>query len=592
MAPRARGARQEALFESRNLLYYGDNLYVLREYIRDESIDLIYLDPPFKSNQDYNVLFKEHGTGPSAQVKAFEDTWHWDQAAWEAYQETVRTGPTEVSEALQSFRRLVGNSDMLAYLSMMAPRLVEMHRVLRKTGSIVLHCDPTAGHYLKLLMDSVFGPRNFRNEIVWRRTGSNSALKRFGPLHQTLFYYVKTEAAPFYPQPGPYTRGYVADYFTESDERGRYRPVLLTGPGTRKGDSGKPWRQYDPTDSGRHWQPSSYVYDKYRDLTGDDLAKYPLIERLEKLDTVRLIHWAKKTGGGVPNYRYYLEDAPGVYYQDIWAYQPGTEGTVYGSDDAIDRDVKWLSTKDRERLGYPTQKPEGLLSRIIRSASREGDLVLDPFCGCGTTVAVAERLGRGWIGIDIARVAIEVMEGRFLRDYGPDIRSRYEVRPEPASVEDAYAMADEDKHVFQDWALRRIGAYSAPHKKGADKGIDGRMYYHDHIDGETKLIVVSVKGGNTSPGHVRDLRGVMEREKAALGVFVTRQKPTKGMREEAAEAGTYYSAGLGRMVQRLQIITVEDLFAGKRVDFPAEAVPVVGTPGLPEAIEAEERARR
>lgn len=450
--------------------------------------------------------------------------------------------------------------------------------MLKATGSIYLHCDPSAGHYLKLLMDAVFGPQSFRNEIVWRRTGSNSALKRFGPLHQTIFYYVKTDAAPFYPQPAPYTKGYVHDYFTETDDRGRYRPVLLTGPGTRQGESGKPWRDCDPTKSHRHWQPSSYVYAKYTAITGDDLAQYPLLERLDKLDAVGLIHWPKKNGG-VPNYKFYLDDAPGVYYQDIWAYQPGTEGTVYGSDQGIDRDVKWLSTKDRERLGYQTQKPEGVLSRIIRSSSKEDDVILDPFCGCGTTVAVADDLNRQWLGIDIAKVAIEVIEDR-LKTKGT--KRPFEIRPEPASAEDAVSLANEDKHAFQDWALRRIGAYSAPHKKGADKGIDGRMYYFDHIAGDTKLIVVSVKGGNTNPGHVRDLVGVMAREKAALGVFVTARKPTRAMQAEAADAGTYFSTGLGRMVSRLQILTVEDLYSEEKknrpVDFPAEAVPMLGSP--------------
>ncbi|MGH9893220.1 MAG: DNA methyltransferase [bacterium] len=246
----------------------------------------------------------------------------------------------------------------------------------------------------------------------------------------------------------------------------------------------------------------------------------------------------------------------------------------------------------KQRIGFPTQKPKRLLERVVLASSNKGDLVLDPFCGCGTTVAVAEQMERRWIGIDIAKVAVDVIEDRLARDYGPEIKPRYEVRPEPASAEDAFKMADEDKHIFQDWALRRIGAYSAPHKKGKDKGIDGRMYYHDHIDGETKLIVVSVKGGATGPAHVRDLRGVMEREKASLGVFVTRRKPTTGMREEAAEAGTYFSDGLGRMVQRLQIITVEDLFdANKKkrpVDFPAEAALMPGTPAQAAPPEVQE----
>jgi len=326
-----------------NTLYYGDNLDVLRRYLADETVDLVYLDPPFNSNATYNVLFAEqNGSRAAAQVKAFEDSWRWDQAAAAAYQETVERGG-QVSLALQAFRTFLGESDMMAYLAMMAPRLVELRRVLKPTGSLYLHCDPTASHYLKMLMDAVFLPTMFRNEVIWRRTGSNSAAKRFGPLHQTLLYYAKTALAAFNAVYAPYTKGYIKDYFTEEDERGRYQSVALTGAGTRTGESGQPWRHYDPTSSGRHWQPASYLYEKYRFLTGEDLAQYPLLERLDKLDAVGLIHWPKKEG--VPRYRYYLADAPGVPLQDIWAYQPGTEGVVNGGKTGcIDEDVKWLTS--------------------------------------------------------------------------------------------------------------------------------------------------------------------------------------------------------------------------------------------------------
>lgn len=483
-------------------MYFGDNLHILREHIRDESVDLIYLDPPFNKGKDYNIVHVQRGGAkPAAQVAAFEDTWHWNQAAWESYQETVRTGPPEVAEALQAFRRLVPKTDMLAYLSMMAPRLVEMRRVLRKTGSIYLHCDPTASHYLKLLMDAVFGPPQFQNEVVWYYRGGGVSKVRFGRRHDTLLFYTKGKKWTFD------VDAVRTPYSAESMARLKYKAKSFRG---------------------------EKVYDKYEP---NPLGKHP---------------------------------------DDVWELQP-------------------VMPSAKQRVGYPTQKPERLLERVILASSAKGDTVLDPFCGCGTTVAVAERLERRWIGIDIAKVAVDVIEKRLRDDYGPEIRDRYEVRPEPASEEDAYKLADEDKHKFQDWALRRIGAYDAPHKKGGDKGIDGRMYYHDHIDGETKLIVVSVKGGNTNPAHVRDLRGVMEREQAALGVFVTRKKPTTGMKAEAAEAGTYYSAGLGRMVQRLQIITVEDLFDPDKkkrpVDFPAEAAPMLGAPGLPEPIPQEAKGR-
>lgn len=495
--PRRPSKEQERLFEP-NLLYYGDNLRVLREYVQEETVDLIYLDPPFKSGQNYNLLFTEReGRRVESQEKAFYDTWHWNPAAWESYQQTVRKAGA-VSEALQAFKKLVGTSDMLAYLSMMAPRLVELRKALRKSGSIYLHCDPTASHYLKLLMDAVFGPKCFRNEIIWSYRRWPSPAKHFQRMHDVILFYVKD------PKAGPGT--FNVEYEANS-------------PSYVKRFKGKT-QMLDPNT-------------KTRKITSDKESK------------------------GLPR-------------RDVW-------------------ELSIIAGSKKERVGFPTQKPESLLTRIIEASTKKGGLVLDPFCGCGTTVTVAQKLERRWIGIDITKVAIEVIQERLLRDYGEEIKSEYEVRPEPASVQDAHKLADEDKHSFQDWALRRIGAYSAPHKRGADKGIDGRMYYFDHIDGETKLIVVSVKGGNTGPAHVRDLRGVMEREKASLGVFVTRRKPTVGMKEEAAEAGTYYSDGLRRMVSRLQILTVEDLFEGKVVDFPAEAVPMPGAPGKPEPADEEVR---
>lgn len=411
------------------VLYCGDNMRRLAEF-PDECVDLIYLDPPFFSNKNYEVIW-----GDEAEISSFEDRW---------------TGGMNV------------------YVEWMEDRLRQMHRLLRPSGSLYLHCDAAAGHYLKVALDGIFGQQHFRNEIIWRRTGSNSAAKRYGPLHQTIFYYVKSKAAPFYPVHAPYTVGYVRDYFKHSDDRGRYRSVLLTGPGRRSGDSGRRWRNYDPTDAGRHWQPSSYVYDKYRELTGEDLAQYPLLERLDQLDAVGLIHWAKKADGGVPNYKFYLDDAPGVGLQDIWAYQPGTEGAVYGRpDEGIDQDVKWLGTKDRERVGYPTQKPEGVLERIIRSSTKEGDVVLDPFCGCGTTVAVAQRLGREWIGIDISPTAVGIMKER-LAKLGATIKIEG-LRYTEADLKEL------GHHEFQNWVIQQV--YGTPTKL-PDYGIDGFSFMY------------------------------------------------------------------------------------------------------------------
>lgn len=560
-----------------NALYYGDNLIWLRDYkhFPDESIDLIYLDPPFNSNADYNVIFTEPGGEQSqAQIRAFDDTWRWDKfACEEALNDLGRQGgKPELVELIQWVARRgdKASKSMAAYLSMMSIRLVELHRVLKSTGSIYLHCDPTASHYLKVLMDSVFGGKHFRNEIIWRRTGSNSADKRFGPIHQTILYYAKSNKTYYKPITTPYTKGYINDYFTEEDERGRYRPVLLTGPGRRKGDSGKQWCNHNPTFSGRHWQPAKYVYNKYRELTDTDLAQYPLLERLNKLDEIGLIHWSKKEGGGVPNYKYYLNDAPGVHLQDIWSYQPGTEGCVYESPNmGIDQDVKWLSTKDKERLGYATQKPEGILERIIATSSKEGDLILDPFCGCGTAISVAQRLRRNWIGIDVTWLAINLVEKRLKDRYGTQIRASYTIYGNPYDKASAQALSNKSKKEFEIWALSLAGASA----RERDEGVDGILSIIEERNKTTKVIV-QVKGGkNLNPGMVRDLIGTVDSEKAAIGCLITLEIPTKGMKEKAVHAGVYISPTWNKEYSRIQIRTVEELLKGKEFDLPHELSP-------------------
>jgi DNA modification methylase len=557
----------------KSVLYYGDNLPILRntEYFPSASIDLIYLDPPFNSNQDYNVLFAEQdGSRSAAQIRAFGDTWRWDTAATHAFNETIERGGKS-AEALVAFRSLVGQSDMLAYLSMMAPRLVELRRVLKPTGSIYLHCDPTASHYLKVLMDSIFGPENLRNEIIWRRTGSNNSAHGFGPIHQTILFYARSAETKFYFPKGPYTKDYIEHFFRFEERGDRFRPVLLTGPGTRTGDSGKPWRHYDPTTSGRHWQPASYLYEKYLRVTGDDLAQYPLIERLEKLDKAGFIYWGKKEGN-VPQYKLFLSEASGVPLQDIWAYQPGTRGCVYGNDKVgIDEDVSWLTSEDAERLDYPTQKPIGLLKRIIASSTTEGDTVLDPFCGCGTTVAAAQELGRRWIGIDITHLAITLIRSRLRFAYGDQVH--YAVVGEPADMAGAQALAKQDRYQFQWWAMGVIGArpVQEERKKGADSGVDGKLFFQEKRNGPVKTMVIQVKSGGLTLSEVRDFGRVIEREKAQLGVLLTLDEPTRDMRAEAAGLGSYkpeYLLDPSTRYDRYQILTIQQLFDGKRPDYP------------------------
>lgn len=547
----------------KNQLYYGDNLDVLRLHLKPETVDLIYLDPPFKSNQDYNVLFTEQdGSRSAAQIKAFEDTWRWDQGAVNLYHAIVEAGG-KLAEALQAFRKLLGDTDMLAYLSMMAPRLEELHRVLKPDGSIYLHCDPTASHYLKVLMDTVFKPENFRSEIIWRRTGTHGKSLRYAPIHDTILFYSKGAKFKWNFPRKPYMKGHVEEYFVK-DEKGwrtNYYGNVLTGPGLRGGESGKPWRGFDPSEKGRHWAiPRAIVDDCGEDFSG--LSQHQKFDRLYELGYIKITK-----GQAWPIYEHYLSPADGQNVPDVWAYQSYTSGTVFGTDDGIDEDVRWLSPNDQERLGYPTQKPEGLLERIIRASSDKGDVVLDPFCGCGTAVSVAQRLERTWIGIDITHLAVTLIKHRLKTRFGDSLE--YDVVGEPTTVKDAEALAASDPYQFQWWALGQVGARPNEKKKGPDKGIDGRLYFHDEgTSGKTKQIILSVKAGSVSVNHVRDLRGVLERENAEFGVLISMKEPTKPMRTEAADAGSYTHSWTNEKYPRLQLLTIRDLLGGKGIEYP------------------------
>lgn len=506
-----------------NLLYYGDNLDILRRHIKDESVDLVYLDPPFNSDQNYNVLFAEHnGSKSAAQINAFEDTWQWDDVAAAAYQEVVESGHQRVSQAMQAFRTFLGGTDMMAYLAMMAPRLIELSRVLKPTGSIYLHCDPTASHYLKMLMDAVFGPANFRNEIIWKRTSGHSDAKRFGNVHDTLLFYTKSDKYAWNKTYQNYDEGYVETYYRYTDPDGRkWMSADLGAAGLSGGGYDYEWKGIK-----RIWR-----------CPPETMAQY---EKEGKL---------YYTENGIPRLKRYLDEAKGLPTQDIWA------------------DIEALRSWHKEKLGYPTQKPEALLERIMLVSSNEGDVVLDPFCGCGTTIAAAQKLNRQWIGIDVTHLAVALMKSRLRDMFGE--QAKYKVIGEPTSVPDAQVLAEENPYQFQWWALGLVGARPIEQKKGADKGIDGRLYFHDEADGakaKTKQIILSVKAGNTTVSHVRDLRGVLDREKAQIGVLITMEEPTKPMRAEAASAGFYKSPWGNHPV--LQILTIEELLNGKKIDCP------------------------
>ena len=469
------GRRSKRIMEL-NRLYYGDNLTILRRYFPDESVDLIYLDPPFNSNTSYNVLFKEPGTGgeqSAAQITAFDDTWHWTSESEQAFQEIVKTAPATVVNLMLSLRRAVRENDILAYLTMMCIRLLELKRVLKETGSIYLHCDPTASHYLKIVLDAVFGKENFRNEIIWSYRRWPAKQENFQRMHDTILRYSKTEKVIW---------------------NQLFEPLAKS---TLKADGGKKiLNVFDP-------------------------------------DTGKRIR-GKKTG----------EKSLGAPLRDVW-------------------EISVIAPTAKERVGYRTQKPEALLERIIKASSNEGDVVLDPFCGCGTAVAVAERLGRRWIGIDITHLAINLIKKR-LKDNFPEIA--FSVVGEPVDLAGAEALARQNRYQFQWWALSLIDARPfGDKKKGADTGIDGFYYFND--GGATKKAVVQVKSGKVGVSPIRELNAVVEREKAEMGFFLTLEPATRPMIEEAAKNGDFKDS-FGSKYPKTQIFTIEELFSGKEPDAP------------------------
>ena len=386
-------------------MWTGDNLDIMRG-MNSETVDLIYLDPPFNSNKSYSAPI-----GSEAAGAAFKDTWTLSDVD-EAWHGEIADREPKLYAIIDA-AGLSHGKGMKSYLIMMAVRLLEMRRLLKLTGSIYLHCDPTASHYLKTLMDAVFGAGNFRSEIVWRRSNAHNKLSRqYGPIHDILLFYGKDKRATFHPGRSPYTSAYVKKSFPYVDQRGRYQSNVLTGSGMRSGESGDQWRDYDPTPHGRHWAIPSKALEHANVPDGAPSVQ----EMLDSMDEARLILPPKKAGG-MPRYKQYLSVSLGIPHQDIWAFQPGTQGVCWKSDQGIDDDVKWLDN-EAERVGYPTQKPLGLLRRIIESSSNESDIVLDPFCGCATACVAAERLQRQWVGIDLSPLAARLVNSRLQKDMG------------------------------------------------------------------------------------------------------------------------------------------------------------------------------
>ena len=515
-----------------NKLYFGDNLGILREHVKDESVDLVYLDPPFNSNTTYNVLFAEKsGEQSAAQITAFDDTWHWGMESELAYRELVTDGPKKLGDMLQAMRAFLGQNDMMAYLTMMAQRMAELHRVLKPTGSLYLHCDPTASHYLKLLLDAAFGADKFRNEIVWKRTSAHSDTKQGrrqpGRIHDVILFYTKSDEWTWNPVHTKYDQDYADDFYrhVEPETGRRYTLGDLTGPGGAK--KGNP--EYEVMGVVRYWRYSR--------------------ERMQELiDEGRVV---QETPGAVPRYKRYLDEMAGVSLQDWWG------------------DIKPIGSRSRERLGYPTQKPESLLERIINASSNEGDIVLDPFCGCGTATAAAERLKRRWIGIDITHLAITLIRHRLNDAFGGKLR-QYQVIGVPEDLGGAAALAQENRYQFEWWALGLVDARPAGDKrKGADSGVDGYINFFDDNSGKAKRIVVQVKSGHVERSQIATLNSDREREKAEIGLFITLEHPTNPMAQEALSAGFYEPEHFSNhRFPRVQILTIEGLLEGVEAQYP------------------------
>lgn len=502
-------------------LYYGDNLDVLRENILDDSVDLVYLDPPFNSQSTYNILFRSPtGEQSKAQIEAFEDSWHWNDKAEIAFDQVMISGNVDAAEMLRAMRSFLNENDMMAYLTMMAVRLLELRRILKQTGTLYLHCDPTASHYLKVILDAIFGQINFRNEISWRRSNPKSLGKmNFANCRDIIFRYTKSNRFTFNPMFGEHDPDYLEKAYRYVDEKGRrYRLLPLLNP-----NDDRPNLTYEFLGVNRVWRWTK--------------------ERMAKAYDSGLVVQLKP--GAVPQYKKYLDDSRGRTISNDWS------------------DINPISTT--EELGYPTQKPLALLERIILSSTNDGDTVLDPFCGCGTAIHAAQKVGRAWVGIDVTHLAISLIEKR-LDDAFPGIE--YQVHGTPKDIEGARALAERDKYQFQWWAVSLLNAVPyGGKKKGADSGIDGLIYFKP--DGRaTERAVVSVKGGYfVGVGMIKDLIATVDREKAKVGIFVTLASPTRPMVIEAMKCGFYDSPHHGK-VPKIQIMTIQDLFDGRKPQIP------------------------
>lgn len=511
-----------------NQLFYGDNLEVLRQHIKDESVDLCYIDPPFNSKRNYNQIYNNIGKEDQAQAQAFIDTWTWDDRANQGLaeiQENYQGKFTAQSiDLISGLVKVLGKGSLLAYLVSMTLRIVEIHRVLKPTGSFYLHCDPTTSHYLKIILDAVFCAQggDFLNEIAWKRTTAHNDPQRFGRIHDSILFYCKSSTKLFVRVHCDYSSEQMSRY-KYSDEKGLYRAENLTAPHFSESRTVE-WRGVHPG-ANRQWRFS--------------------IEKLEELYSNGYILLQKDGKPRKDGLKEYFHEAKGAPLQDIWT------------------DISFSPTT-KERLGYPTQKPEALLERIIKSSSNEGDVVLDAYCGCGTTVAVAQRLNRRWIGIDITYQSISLILKRLEDSFGKGVLDNIAISGIPRDMESARALAlkqdDRTRKEFEKWAVLTYSNNRAviQQKKGKDQGIDGIAYFRSEKNDNEKIIF-QVKSGNVKSGDIRDLLGTMTTEGAELGIFITLKPPTKDMIQTAKSAGIYQNAYMNQPIDKIQIVTIQDI---------------------------------
>ena len=544
-------------------LYFGDNLEIMRE-METGHVDLICTDPPFNSGRNYNAFFEDS----QAQNKAFADIWTWDIEAEKARVDVENPKhpkcDLDTYDALDTCLKgydmvlqhaVSGNKGaMRAYLAFMGPRLAEMHRILKDTGSIYLHCDPTASHYLKGIMDAIWDQSNrgengfFRNEIVWQRTYAHSAGNQYGRIHDIILFYKKSSKAIWNSIYMAHDPKYVEKYYPHKDKHGHYQKIILTGSGIRRGESGKPWRGINPSTSGkgRHWAaPEREAWPEYIQPP-DNYEILSVHEKLEILDAKGLIYWPSRKGGK-PRFKKYLSTSKGRKVQDLIT------------------DIEKVSGD--EYLGYDTQKPITLYMRMIKASSDPGNLVLDPFCGCGTTVDAAHTLNRFWMGMDLTIIALDPMRERLRDRHGLDPSIDYEIEGYPTNMQEVRKLVRDEKkyHDFSNWAVTRLGLQPTPNV--GDGGKDGTGVKHVELwtpqgmQATNTRILAEVKSGKTvTIESVRAFCRIMDKHKATAGIFITIESVTAGMRQEAADMGIFEHNNI--TYPRLQFWQISDDYFG------------------------------